>query len=705
LETTTLNINGRPVQTAAGKTILEASLDAGIYIPHLCYHPDLPSVGACRLCLVEIEGMAGLYSSCTTPAIEGMVVKTKSPELDKVRRLALELILVNHPADCTACPKYLNCELQSLKQYLGIAEGVRLKKGSKIYALNTNNPLFLHDFSRCILCSRCVRACHDLRGAGVISFIGTGIETHIGTIGDRPLLDAGCRFCGACVEVCPTGALRDKDEVLKLSKGRRPGLVPCKFTCPAGIDVPRYIRYVREKKFAQGVAVIREKVPFPAVLGHVCNHPCEVVCRHGEINDAIAIRELKRFATANDDQSWKQNYRKQESTGKQVAVVGAGPAGLTAAYYLAKSGHSITVFEALENAGGMLRFGIPEYRLPASVLDAEIEEIESAGVEIRTNMKIESLEKIRDEGYDAVLVAIGTHQGQKLDIPGSELDGVLVSIPFLREIRRGNAPKVGKRVVVLGGGNVGFDCARSALRLGATDVTIACLESRDNMLATLEEIIAGCTEGITIHNSLNFKRIIGESSRLIGVECQDVKCFDFDENGRLNVECIENSSKILAADTVIFAIGQRPEIPEGFNVNTIKGNVIEVEYDGVSTGKEGIFAAGDTVTGTSSVIKAIAAGRQAAITIDSFLGGSGQIDEELTPVEQPAVWLGPGEGFASRRRITNARVSVVSKLCSFDEKEQVYDESAALQEAERCLQCDLRLKMSRINFWADYPSS
>jgi NADPH-dependent glutamate synthase beta subunit-like oxidoreductase len=183
------------------------------------------------------------------------------------------------------------------------------------------------------------------------------------------------------------------------------------------------------------------------------------------------------------------------------------------------------------------------------------------------------------------------------------------------------------------------------------------------------------------------------------------KVFRFDENGRLNVECIENSSKILAADTVIFAIGQRPEIPEGFNVNTIKGNVIEVEYDGVSTGKEGIFAAGDTVTGTSSVIKSIAAGRQAAITIDSYLGGSGQIDEELTSVEQPAVWLGPGEGFASRRRITNARVSVVSKLCSFDEKEQVYDESAALQEAERCLQCDLRLKMSRIKFWADYPSS
>jgi NADPH-dependent glutamate synthase beta subunit-like oxidoreductase len=556
--------------------------------------------------------------------------------------------------------------------------------------------------SRCILCGRCVRACHDLRGVDVMSFIGERGDIRVGVKGDQSLIEAGCRFCAACVEVCPTGTIRDQEKVTKISQGRRAGLVPCSFTCPAGIDVPRYIRFIREKKYPQAVAVIREKVPFPAVLGYICNHLCEGVCRHGDINEAIAIRELKRFAAERDDKSWKQNITPKEPTGKRVAVVGSGPAGLTAAYYLARQGHAVTVFEAFERAGGMLRFGIPAYRLPDNVLDGEIQEIESLGIEIKTNTRVTSLEALQQEGYNAVLVAVGAHQGQKLKIPGADLEGVLVGIPFLREARRGQPPKVGKKVVVIGGGNVAFDCARTALRLGAADVTVTCLESRENMLSTPEEIAEGCEEGIKLQNAQSFVRIVDEGGRVAGVECLDVKCFDFDDEGRLNVECVEGSSHVLPADTVIFAIGQRPEVPEEFGLPTGRGNTLQVEYDNIRTEKEGIFAAGDAVTGTSSVIKAIAAGRQAASVIDQYLDGSGLIDETLAPVEAAARWLGPGEGFACQPRSQATGRPVPPRAGSFDMVEAGLAEDTAIQESARCLQCDLRLKMARVKFWADY---
>jgi formate dehydrogenase beta subunit len=357
-----LNIDGREVETKKGRTVLEAALEAGVYIPHLCHHPDLTPVGGCGLCLVEIEGMQGLHTSCTTPAEEGMRVKTKTPQVDRMRRLAMELILSGHPPECTVCSQYLNCELQSVKQYIGTSEELRVRRRSKPFTTNTANPLFVHDPARCILCGRCVRACHDLRGVDVLWFMKKGKEAYIGMGSDSPLADAGCRFCGACVEVCPTGALRDKEELMR-GKSRRAARVPCKYTCPAEIDIPRYIRLIREKKYSEATAVIREKVPFPKVLGYVCNHPCEVVCRRGEVNEAISIKELKRFAAERDDAKlWAKNSRKAEPTGKRVAIVGSGPAGLTAAHYLSKLGHAVTVFEALPFPGGMMRIGIPEYR-------------------------------------------------------------------------------------------------------------------------------------------------------------------------------------------------------------------------------------------------------------------------------------------------------------------------------------------------------
>lgn len=699
-----LNIDGHEVETEKGKTVLEAALEAGIYIPHLCYHPDLISVGACRLCVIEVEGMRGIPTACTTPAAEGMAVKTKTPQIDQIRRLAMELMLAGHPPDCTVCPKYLNCELQSLKQYLEIIEEQRLKRRPSALPVNTGNPLFLHDLGRCILCGRCVRACYELRGVEVLSFIKRGSETYIGTAFDRSLVDAGCIFCGACVEICPTGAIRDQEGILEAGKSRKAALIPCKYTCPTGIDVPRYIRFIREKNYSAAVAVIREKVPFPGVLGYVCDHPCEAACRRGELNEAISIRELKRFAAEKDDNLWKKNSKQAPSTGKRVAIVGSGPAGLTAAYYLAKLGHSVTVFEALPFPGGMMRIGIPEYRLPRDVLEAEIKEIESAGVDIKINTRVDSLDTLFEEGYNAILVAIGTHQGQKLPVAGADLDGVLISIDFLRDVNLGKEVKVGKRVLVLGGGNVAFDCARTALRLGATDATVACLEAGDCMLSTPEEITLGQEEGVTIHNSQNFTRIMSENGRITGVECLDVQSFEFDEDGNLNIETAEGSEHILPADTVIFAIGQRPEIPDQFRLATGRGNTIEVDEYTHTTDRDGIFAAGDAVIGTSSVIEAIASGRKMASAMDRYLGGRGIIDEELAPVEEPEAWLGRGENFACQNRCEMPLMPVEQRLSSLSKIVHGYDEETTHKESLRCLQCDLRLKISTVKFWAEYSS-
>ncbi len=704
METIKLNIDGHEVKTSKGYTVLAAALCAGIYIPHLCHHPDLKPVGVCRLCIVEIEGIRGLSTACTTIASEGMVVNTRTPQIDQIRRLSMELILASHPPDCTVCPKYLNCELQSLKQYLGLTEVQRFKKRLRAFLVNTSNPLFLHDLSRCILCGRCVRACYELRGVGVLSFINKGWNTYIGTAFDRLLADAGCVFCGACVEVCPTGAIRDKEGLIELEKGRNKGLVPCKYNCPAEIDVPRYIRLIREKRFSAALSVIREKVPFPATLGYVCNHPCENVCRRKELNEAISIRELKRFVAQKDDKLWKKNSWKAPPTNKRVAIIGSGPAGLTAAYYLSKLGHNVTVFEALPLPGGMMRVGIPEYRLPRSVLNAEIKEIETMGIDIRTNTKIDSLDTLIKDGHKAILIAIGAHSGQKLPTPGSDLDGVLISTNFLRDVNLGKEIQVGEKVLVLGGGNVAFDCARVARRLGANEVRLACLEPREKMLASPDEIEHGEEEGIVIHHSCNFIRILNDNGHVTGVECADVESFKFDNEGKLQCNIVQGSEHVLSADTVIFAIGQRPEVPAQYELTTGRGNTIQIVPETLATNRERIFAAGDVISGTASVIEAIAAGRKAATSIDKYLGGNGIIDQELVPIEMPSDWIGHQENFAYQQRCKMPSIPTNQRLSSFSEVIHSYDDECAFREAQRCLQCDLRLKISSIKYWADYLS-
>ena len=685
LDTITLNIDGHDIKAPKGTSLLEAALDAGIYIPHLCHHPNLPPISACGLCIVEIEGTGDPIASCSTLTEQGMKVTTKTEKIDRLRRLALELMLSGHPQDCGTCNKYLNCELQSLKQYLTI-EDLQVRTRSKPFPVIRENPLFVHDFSRCVLCGRCVRACHDLRGAGVLFYKKRGRECYIGTASDLSLAEAGCRFCGACAEVCPTGAIMDKEELVR-GKNRKNALVPCKHACPAEIDISRYVRFIREKDFAAATAVIREKIPFPETLGYVCNRPCEAACRRNLVNQPVSIRDLKRFAAAHDDRRlWERNRNKIPSSEKRVAIIGSGPAGLTAAYYLSNQGHAVTVFEALPSAGGMMRYGIPEYRLPRNVLDREIACIEKIGVVFALNTRVESLDSLFENGFDAVLLAIGTHDGQKLPVEGAGSPDVLTGIDFMRNVNLGNAVSVGRRVVVIGGGNVALDCARTAKRLGAEDVHVACIEDSSAMRADPEAIEEGTAEGIRIHYSKTLNRILISSGKVISAEFLDVESFAFDENQDLQLETVENSQQIIEADMVIFAIGQTTELPQGFCLDMRMNRFIETDSYSFQTSREGVFAAGDAVSGKGSLIEAIASGRKAAMAIDRYLEGSGVIDEKLAPVSEPCHWIGPEEGFASKSR------------CSLHDM----DDASAAEESLRCLQCDLRLKIATVKIWSNY---
>ncbi|NLT28604.1 MAG: FAD-dependent oxidoreductase, partial [Dehalococcoidales bacterium] len=573
MNTITLNINGKDVKTEAGKTVLEAALDNDIYIPTLCYHPDLSPFGACRLCIVQIEGIRGLPTSCTTTAKEGMVVKTDTPEIRQVRKIAMELILAAHPDDCLVCSQNLSCELQAVAQYIGV-EQKRLKNSINEKPINTSNPLFNHDMSKCILCGRCVRACYELGGVGILSFINRGKETYVGTAFDKSLAEADCRFCGACIEVCPTGALTDKDGFIR--KGNKDSaLVPCRSTCPAHIDIPRYIRFITEHKYAEAHAVIREKVPFPKSLGYACNHPCEEVCRRKDINEAVAIKNLKRFAAESDDTNWGDNIKIAPPTGKKVAVVGAGPAGLTAAFYLSKLGHKVTVFEALPVSGGMLKVGIPEYRLPKTILDGEIREMMKSGFNIKTNKKIESTDELLNDGYDAVYVAIGAHKGIKMGVEGEDTKGVIDAITFLRDISLGKPVKTGNRVAVIGGGNVATDAARSAIRLGAEQVDMIYRRTRKEMPASDEEIEGCIDEGVNIIYLAAPNRVLTEG-KLLKLECVRMQLGEPDASGRQRPVPIEGSGFTESYDTIISAIGQTADVPDNFNIECAKGNRLPV---------------------------------------------------------------------------------------------------------------------------------
>ncbi len=693
-------IDQREVYAEPGQTILEAALAAGIYIPHICSHDNLHPSGSCRLCAVEIEGRDGVIASCTTKAEEGMKVTIHGDKAEKVRKLSLELMFTPHPEECVGCPKYLKCQLQALSQYVGISgSGVRHRANN--IAADNRNKLMLHEMYRCVLCGRCVRVCEEVRGVGALAFKKVNGQLRVVVNGDT-LEDAGCRFCGACVEVCPTGSIRDQLGVFDADKPRKESLVPCSVGCPAGIDIPKYIRFLKEGNYTAAAEVVREKAPLPKILGYICSHFCELECKRRFINEAVSIRNIKRYACEHAGDDWKSKGFMKEATGKRVAVVGAGPAGLTAAYYLKKLGHDVTIFEEKPFAGGTPRFGIPEYRLPREIIEEEVNEIRAIGVEIQLNTKVNSVNELKDQGYDAVFVAAGTHKGTKLPIEGNDLEDVLVNVDFLRAASLHEEIKLGERVVVLGGGNVACDCAGVARRLGAAEVHMACLESRETMPAAADELAEVEKDGVHVHPAQTFNKILSENGKVSGVEFSNVKSFTFDENRRAIIEKEENSEHVIACDTVIFAVGQSPDLSDAFGVELGRGNRVVVD-ENYATNVDGVFAAGDVVSGTASVIQAIAEARKAVSAMDKYLGGDGDISEKLAPDQEADPWIGKIDGFDKIKRQHTDMIDDDKRCPGFALNDYGFNEETAHCEASRCLQCDLRLQLAPQKFWSDYP--
>lgn len=692
-----ITIDGKTIEAKKGSSILDAALALGVYIPHLCSHPDLEAKGGCRLCSVEIDGVEGAVPSCMTKVEEGMNITINGPEANKVRKMAMELILASHPADCTGCPKFGKCELQSLYQYLGVS-AERWRKKSRSVPNDDSNPLISHLFTRCIRCGRCIRACQDLRGVKVLDYVKTKDGIRAGIASGTSLKDAGCRFCGACIEVCPTGSIVDQLKMMNPEKSYMENVVPCKANCPAHIDIPQYIRAIKEGDFDKATAIIREKVPFPEVLGSVCTHVCESNCKRNELGEPISICKLKRAAATQDSGAWKEKVHKEPATGKKVAVIGAGPSGLTAAYYLAKKGHVVTVFEKNEKAGGQCRYGIPSYRLPDDLLDREIANILEIGIELKTNAECQSLEELKKQ-YDAILVSIGTHQGTKLPIPGNDLPGVYVNTEFLKDARSDNLIQLGEKVMVLGGGNVAYDCARTAIRKDAKEVHIACLENQQQMTSSPDEIEEGAQEGVILHAAHSFLRITGED-KVTGVELKKVNRFYFDENRKAVLDLEEGSEHVIEVDNVIFAVGQKPMGTDTMNLELTHGPYIAA--NNAYTSMKGVFASGDVVTGTRSVIQAIVGGREAAEQMDIYLGGNGDISEQLVERTIPNPCIGQVEGFADLARVNPDMISLEERCAGFTPVEKPLTCDQAKCEAGRCLQCDLRLNISNVKLWNEY---
>jgi len=447
---------------------------------------------------------------------------------------------------------------------------------------------------------------------------------------------------------------------------------------------------VGEGKYSEALAVVREKVPFPGTLGRVCIHPCEQACRRGGVDTPICIKFLKRFADDHDTGLWKKNSKIAPATGKKVAVVGSGPAGLTAAFYLAKLGHNVTVFEALPQTGGMLRVGIPAYRLPREILDSEIKEIEDVGVKIKTSIKIESLDSLLQQGYNAVFLGLGAHKGTKMGVEGEDSPGVIDGVTFLRQTSLGEKVKIGKKIAIIGGGNAAIDCSRTALRLGATEVSIIYRRTRDEMPAAHEEIEEALHEGVKITFLAAPNRITVKSGRLF-LECLKMKLGEPDASGRRRPVPIPGSEYTTEFDNIIASIGQAPEVPAQLGVKLGRGDVITADKKTLATSRQGVYAGGDIVTGPASVIQAIAQGRQAASSIDKYLGGSGIIDEVLIEVEEFNPRLGRDGDFLDRPQVTMPAIDIEQRLAGFTEVELGYPEATAIEEAKRCLRCELRL--------------
>lgn len=504
---------------------------------------------------------------------------------------------------------------------------------------------------------------------------------------------------------------------------------PCMMACPAHTNAGRYVSLIAEGRFEEAYRFARDPNPLASICGRVCAHPCETACRRGKIDKPISIRALKRFLTErHGPESRHPVAPSTKPVGKlphKVAIVGGGPVGLSAAHDLALMGYSVTIFEASPVAGGMLYLGIPEYRLPRNVVESQVREIlETGDISLQLNCAAGrdfTINQLRHEGFDAVLIAVGAHRSRDLSIPGVDLDGVHRGIEFLLNVNLGYRFTIGKRVLVIGGGNVAMDVARSAarevlkqhdpseitpseenlqavathemvdislsaLRMGAREVGLVCLEHRHEMPAALEEIEEAETEGILMHPGFGPKRVMGRNGKVVGLECLKTQ-YVFDENRRFNPKFYDNSETVFDCDTVILAIGQAPNLdflrPEDGVVISPRGLLI-VDRDTLMTSAAGVFAGGDCAFGPRLIIDSVGDGKRAAVGIDEYLRGS-KHPEPTIEVHVLNRW----QMAADYMNISRQSIPMLplDRRTGITEVEVGYTEQEAIAEAQRCLKC------------------
>jgi len=463
---------------------------------------------------------------------------------------------------------------------------------------------------------------------------------------------------------------------------------PCQAACPLCMEIREYVDLIAQGRVMESLQVIRDSNPFPSICAHVCTYPCEDACRRGQVDNPVAIRALKRFAIEFGADRMIQ-LEADTKHSERVAIVGSGPAGLAAAYYLRKLGYPVTIFEAYSELGGMLRVGIPQYRLPREVLDIEVQRLIQMGVEIRTNTRVVSLDLLFELGYKAVFITVGAHQSLRMGIEGEESAGVVDGATFLREVNLGLKPPVGASVAVVGGGNVAIDAARTALRLDANEVKILYRRSRAEMPADPAEVKQAEEEGVEILFLVAPIKITRESGRL-HVTCIRLTLGEPDASGRPRPVPIKDSEFTMDFDTLIAAIGQAPQIPGDFHLRIGKGTTVWVDPVTLLTNRAGVFAGGDAVTGPATVTQALAAGRQAAFRIDEYLHhryplADKQAKEALAGDLLPKTV----EIIRKANRFEPPLLPPKARVKDFRPVELIYNWETAIGEARRCLRCGI----------------